>query len=491
MMNSGKPVELVTRANFKFTLNENAISYFTSSGFQDMDVAVVTIAGPGRYGKSFILNFFLRYATHRYSEGHNPDDWLKDLNRPLTGFPWEKESERTSTAINMWPEFFVCNKTNGQKICIIFLDTQTGDERNTSAAEYSCIYAICSMISSVLILNVGSSIQETYLQQIEVFAEYGKMAIADSGVKPYQQLLFLVRDWRSPFQYPYGFDGGQLYLKQYLDSESEDRKAVKELTSPRENIPNAFQDIQCFLMPRPGEVATYGISKEFQGSLKGIDPKFVSNLGVLVPKILSPENLIAKTINGQKVNVKELYVHLMKWVDLFNGPTMPVPTSMFNATVEANNEAAKENALNWFKEEVSKSTGKNYMDEEKLKKTLMNLENLALKKFDEYHKMGGSKYSQPHRDSLQLTLKIVRENCEEENANLAHPWAKLMREWGNRMCKIGQAVGFLLFILVVNDFLAYLEIHKLNEVAGRKIPVMEFTFAATLGFILYVYLTYE
>ncbi|KAF6213854.1 hypothetical protein GE061_011578 [Apolygus lucorum] len=348
----GDPVELVTRTNFKFTLNENASSHFLSSGFQDMDVAVITIAGPGRYGKSFILNFFLRYASHRYSEGHNADDWLKDLDKPLMGFPWENESDKTSTSIILWPEFFVCTKGNGQKICIIFIDTQTGDERNTSAAEYSSIYAICSMISSVLILNVGSSIQETYLQQIEVFAEYGKMAFADSGIKPYQQLLFLVRDWRTPFQYPYGYVGGQLYLNQYMDKELEGRKAVKELTSPRENIPNAFQEITCFLMPRPGESASYGISKEFQGNLKSIDPNFVQNLGVLVPSILSPEKLIAKTINGQNVSVKELYVHLTKWIDLFNGPTMPVPTSMFNATVEANNEAAKENALNWYKEEV-------------------------------------------------------------------------------------------------------------------------------------------
>ena len=48
------------------------------------------------------------------------------------------------------------------------------------------------MLSSVLVYNLTSNIQEDDLQHLQLFTEYGRLAIEDSGETPFQKLMFLV-----------------------------------------------------------------------------------------------------------------------------------------------------------------------------------------------------------------------------------------------------------------------------------------------------------
>ena len=83
---SGYPVQIVTvnTRSGEFVLDEEALSsILLSSDCKDRAVSVVSIAGDSRNGKSFLLNFLLRYLTNKGYEGQ---DWLNDRDIPLKGF---------------------------------------------------------------------------------------------------------------------------------------------------------------------------------------------------------------------------------------------------------------------------------------------------------------------------------------------------------------------------------------------------------------------
>lgn len=52
----------------------------------------------------------------------------------------------------------------------------------------------------------------------QLFTEYGKLATVsgEENTKPFQSLLFLVRDWSYPYDYEYGMEGGNELLAKRL-----------------------------------------------------------------------------------------------------------------------------------------------------------------------------------------------------------------------------------------------------------------------------------
>lgn len=51
---------------------------------------------------------------------------------------------------------------------------------------------------------------------LQLFTEYGRLALADSGKTPFQRLQFLVRDWSFPYEAAFGAEGGQQILTKRL-----------------------------------------------------------------------------------------------------------------------------------------------------------------------------------------------------------------------------------------------------------------------------------
>lgn len=71
-MSSAGAIQIITPKDHKFELQlENLKQFFESANIRDRDVVLLSIAGPYRKGKSFILNFFLRYLHAQVIENYS------------------------------------------------------------------------------------------------------------------------------------------------------------------------------------------------------------------------------------------------------------------------------------------------------------------------------------------------------------------------------------------------------------------------------------
>ena len=168
------------------------------------------------------------------------------------------------------------------------------------------------MLSSVLVYNLTSNIQEDDLQHLQLFTEYGRLALEDSGETPFQELMFLVRDWSYPYEHEYGIDGGAEILQRRLAVSD---KQHPELQALRKHINACFGKIDCYLMPHPGlRVAT---DPRFDGKLCDIEGGFKDHLKTFVPMILSPAKIEVKKISGNPVKCKELVGFFRAYIEIF------------------------------------------------------------------------------------------------------------------------------------------------------------------------------
>lgn len=250
-------------------------------------------------------------------------DWIGESetgNEPH-GFKSRGGRKPETTGIWMWSEIFTYDRDNGEKLAIILLDTQGIFDNRSSTKDCTTTFAISMMLASVQCYNVMQNIQEDDLQHLELFTEYGRLALQQTYEKPFQKLLFIVRDWPYAGEYEYGVGQG---LVDELMAETLDQ--TQEMHHLRKRIKSSFDKIEAFLLPYPGAAIANG--KNTDGDLRRIDPEFIAYLKKLVPSLCAPENLIVKKISGQKVRAHDLVVFLQTYVNIFNGGDLPEPKTV-------------------------------------------------------------------------------------------------------------------------------------------------------------------
>ncbi|RZC36791.1 GBP domain containing protein [Asbolus verrucosus] len=318
-------------------------------GIKDKKVCVVSVTGTCRQGKSFILNFFIRYLNVRYKKKIKVAEWLTPHEGPISGFQWRSGSQRHTVGILMWSEIFLAELSSGEEVAVIVLDTQGTFD------------------------NVSSH-----------FSGYGRLLVDDNedNTSPFQNLLFLIRDWSCEDEHKFGAEGGQQYLNQELlirEDQAEDVVALKK------NIKELFQKTKCFLLPHPGRAVAS--SKNFQGK---IDPEFKDYVQLLIPMLLSPENLALKTLNGEKIKVADLFRLIVSYSQQFQDGTMPELQSIFEASSEVHNTAVVDESVALYEKCMQFVKNNNYgsLDKESLEEEHQKNKSEALKYFRNKKKMG-------------------------------------------------------------------------------------------------------
>ena len=82
-----------------------------------LQVVIISVAGAFRKGKSFLLDFFLRYMK-RDTEG-DAGDWLGDCDEPLEGFHWRGGADRDTTGMLLWSEPFIVDLPDKTQVLVV------------------------------------------------------------------------------------------------------------------------------------------------------------------------------------------------------------------------------------------------------------------------------------------------------------------------------------------------------------------------------------
>jgi len=435
----GQPLQIIeiSDEDHSFKLNEEALNKILSNDkVKDLPVCVVSVAGAFRRGKSFLLDFFLRYLSREGDDNWMGDD-TEDNTKPLEGFHWRGGSERDTTGILIWSEVFTAHTRKGKQVAIVLMDTQGAFDCNSTVRDCATIFALSAMISSVLVYNLSQNIQEDDLQHLQLFTEYGRLAMEDSGDTPFQRLQFLVRDWSYPYEADYGAEGGRSILDRRL--QVSDFQHV-ELQNLRKHINACFDRIEAFLLPHPGlRVAT---DPNFDGKLKDIEPLFIKQLKDFIPMLLSPENALPRKISGAEVKCKDLSRYMRAYVDIFKGDEMPEPKSMLEATSEANNLASLSEAKDLYTNMMEGVCGgdKPFINEHILEIEHLRIRDAALETFDGRRKMGGEEFSAKYREKLEGEMNEAFENYKSHNES------KNLFRAANTPITLG-AIAMILYIL--------------------------------------------
>ncbi|CAG0900903.1 unnamed protein product [Darwinula stevensoni] len=404
---------------------------------RDKPVAVVSIAGGARRGKSFLLSLFLRYLRAQGSE-----NWLEDEDTPITGFAWKMSSKRVTTGIHIWDEIFTLRLANGEEACVLLMDTEGTFDCEESLAHSVTVFALSTLLSSVQIYNLKDNIHMDDLLHLQVyFTGYGRLCLETSDDKPFQNFLFLVRDWRNHHEVPYGSEGGQEFLDEKLKTSGRQREDVKKV---KEDIKFCFTKLNCFLMPYPGERVAG--DPHFSGSLSDIQEDFKDQLRLLVQQLLSPENLALKTIAGSPITCKQLFEFFKCYIGIYNNRAeIPEPKSIFEATAEVQHRNACDEAVNHYTKRMDRLLAETPVPtRRRLNQVHASLRVEAIEKFTSSKKMGGKEVSGRFLLLLDKSLhekyekyEIQRDAREEQiRSKLLEAAARSLKEYGEDMAEV-------------------------------------------------------
>lgn len=145
--------------------------------------------------------------------------------------------------------------------------------------------------------------------------------------KPFQTLVFLMRDWQNQDEYEYGLAGGATYLASVLNIESNQPQALQEV---RRYITESFESRNCFLLPYPGPQVS---DKSYDGRFSTLGEDFQIQLKDFLIWLLEPKNLKKKKILNSEVNGIEYQEYLKVYFEAFQSNEIPRVDTLHGITV--------------------------------------------------------------------------------------------------------------------------------------------------------------
>ncbi|XP_064458911.1 atlastin-2-like [Ornithodoros turicata] len=399
---------------------DNLSSLLIEREVADLPVVVVSVAGPCRLGKSFLLGFCIRYLEHLETSS-NQSDWKDEENIPLTGFSWKYGSKRETTGIQLWRKVFKVKTPQYGIVAVILMDTEGAFDSTSTLEGNVAIFSMSMLLSSVQVYNLNKQITQSDLEHLKLFAEYASMAQSKGGQgkEAFQKLLFLVRDWQYPGEQPFGLEGGKALLDSYLGDNPSPPDEVRQL---RKNIRASFGELGCFLMPRPGDAIENTI---FDGRLRDISGVFKRHLRDLLSYLLSPERLVPKKVNGRIINCKELLWMFQTYFTVFDQKELPQPMSVFNATAFIHNKRIRDEIIQKYETEMEKATGVTNISasDADIEMNHNKLKEECLSQFDKEPKLGDH-----HRELREQLIQDIDGRYETWKRS-----RKLLKDYTNEM----------------------------------------------------------
>nr|XP_039272552.1 uncharacterized protein LOC120346791 [Styela clava] len=438
--------ELIVRitATGEFKLNIGNLTAVLHN-LKCQDLAIVSMAGAYRTGKSFMLNFFIRYLRRR---GWNNKNWFgPDHMKIQDGFEWRDGSIPHTLGIYVWPEIFYVER-DGEQIGVLIVDTQGLFDDRSSPDTNAKIMSISSLLSSHQILNFQRNVRGTDLEHLQLALEYAHAATHkfQKKEKSFQKLTFLVRDWPNAREHEFGH-GGDTYVKQVL--RTTDSNQPESVTQVKKSIHKGFENVNGFLMSRPSrKIDGGGRSQDIRNS--DITGNFREHIIMLVESVLHPKNLVVKKMFGQPISANGLTNLISEFSNWIQSGKQPKIETCLEGTIKANNATALQESVSKYRWHLKELVGSSFPSDWELQrhheKTLEEAEEL----FHSMATLGSGRQTQDVWNRVKEECKMyyrdvkgeIRLRKAEKIEKLRAKAEKTEKEYEDKMNKLPTDISF-------------------------------------------------
>ncbi|CAL8069443.1 unnamed protein product [Orchesella dallaii] len=356
---SGRAIQLI---EFKNECNEGGAGLSLQLNLESLQivndstkgrpVCVVSVVGPPRQGKSFLLNYIKRALE---AMENDEVDWINSDSKKntLSGFCWSTQYEPQTKGIWVWSRAFLVDGDDNE-VAVILMDTQGFDDESSSPEELASILGLSFLSSSVMIYNVAGELPDDVFRNLSNYFKFGMHCLENDedgdDEPPFQKLSLLVRDWNNPAQHEYGVKGGKSHLEDQIKTlKGKEQKKIKDA------MKKCFGKVDCFLMPNIGEQA---LTATFKGCIGELSPDFANSIKSYINGLLKNEDLRIKKILGAEVvgfewaNIVQAFVKMYN--DGFNEEDPVTEETLWDVTSKVLHENLVEKCVRKYQEIILK-----------------------------------------------------------------------------------------------------------------------------------------
>ncbi|CAG7703983.1 unnamed protein product [Allacma fusca] len=403
-------IQLVEVTESSVKINADALDQILEK-VADLPVVILSINGSSREGKSYILNFFLRYLKCQ-----GTGNWWDLILSPGEMFTFKSGRERQTIGLDLYSEPFIVSTKYESKLAVLLLDSQGLFDEHTTFKQNAVIFALSNLFSSVLVYNVKSKMEENLLQNIQFFSSYAQAITTQAEAEDQlPSLMFLVRDFSFEDEFPLGYHSETQVPIGTQENENYFKSCFSLTpTMPLENqlvrkeIQKKYPQIGMFLMPFPGKDFLKDSANNFP------EEDFQHYLHQFVVRMMTEPFLIPKQIHGKELTGRELQKKVRQWSHLCetSASKFPEAPSLAESQNIMQNEMALFTSFDIFRERF----------EEFFKSNPSGVTESILKsKYEEFFQEATQTYRKLRRQETDPTidkyLLKLSENCGDIYSN--------------------------------------------------------------------------
>ncbi|KAI4326530.1 hypothetical protein MLD38_031836 [Melastoma candidum] len=335
-------------------------------------IAAVAVIGPYRSGKSFLLNQLLSLSCYEgFGVGHMRDTKTKGIW--VWGTPVELD-------------------INGVKTSVLYLDTEGFESVGKSNVYDDRIFALATVLSSVLIYNLPETIREADISRLSFAVElaeefYGRVKGEDVAFEPAKLLWLIQRDFLQGKSVQEMVDEA---LRRVPNANGD--KNIDQVNQIRESLAIMGDNSTAFSLPQPHLQRT----KLCDLNDDELDPIYIKKreqLKEVVSSVTRP-----KIVQGKMLSGKEFVSFLKQILEALNKGEIPSTGSL----VEVFNKKILEQCLKKYSDMMGKISLP--LPEQALQDAHEKSRQMTIKTFDDQH------FGHHHakRSAMQLEEEIEK-----------------------------------------------------------------------------------
>lgn len=339
-------------------------------------IAAVAVIGPYRSGKSFLLNQLLSLSCYEgFGVGHMRDTKTKGIW--VWGTPIELDID-------------------GVRTSVFYLDTEGFESIGKSNVYDDRIFALATVMSSVLIYNLPETIREADISRLSFAVElaeefYGRVKGQDIAFEPAKLLWLIQRDFLQGKSVQEMVDEA---LRHVPNNDGD--KNIDMVNQIRDSLAVMGDNSTAFSLPQPHLQRTKLCDLK-DGELEPMYVKKREQLKELVSGIIHP-----KIVQGKHLNGKEFISFLEQILEALNKGEIPSTGSL----VEVFNKGILERCLKLYSGWMAALHLP--VSEKHLEDTHQRSRDGAMKVFDEQH--FGRHHAKKSVDQLDEEIQKVYKN---------------------------------------------------------------------------------